>query len=256
MLPSVYAPKDFKRLRASGDIAARFFNFVRPHIVPGITTMDINNMARDFLRENGAKSASFGYRGFPGYVCTSVNDVIVHGIPNSDVVLKEGDILNIDLTTKFKGFHADASQMFTVGRVSAAAQKLCDVTLDALNSAIAVCGPGVPISEIGKVIEMIATVNGYSVVRDFVGHGIGKNMHDEPQIHHYYEKANDKILMVPGLVFTIEPMINAGKYQTRLLNDGWTAVTVDGSLSAQWEHTVCVTETGADILTLSSKEKL
>jgi len=249
MMPSVYAPKDFKRLRASGDIVARFFDFVRPHILPGLTTGAIDNMARDFLRENGARSASLGYRGFPGFVCTSVNDVIVHGIPSDEVVLREGDILNIDLTAEFKGFHADASQMFCVGRVSPAAQKLCDVTLDALNSAIAVCGPGVPISEIGKVIEVIAAANGYSIVRDFVGHGIGKNMHDDPQVHHYYERANDKVLMVPGLVFTIEPMINQGMADGMMDSDGWTVRTTDGKLSAQWEHTIGITEDGAIVFT-------
>jgi len=249
MLPSVYAPKDFKRLRASGDIVARFFDFVRPHIVPGISTGDIDRMARDFLRENGARSASLGYHGFPGHVCTSVNDVIVHGIPSDSVILKEGDILNVDLTAEYKGFYADSSRMFSVGRISAPAQRLIDVTFDALNSAIAVCGPSVPISEIGRVIESIAGANGYSVVRDFVGHGIGKTMHDDPQIHHYYEKANDKILMVPGLVFTIEPMINQGVVDGIMDIDGWTVRTRDGKLSAQWEHTIGITEDGAIIFT-------
>ena len=249
MLPSVYAPKDFKRFRAVGDLVARFFDMIAPRIVPGISTADINNMARDFLRENGARSASLGYHGFPGYLCTSVNDVIVHGIPRSDVVLKEGDIVNVDLTAELKGFHADSSRMFAVGKISADAQKLIDVTRDAMNSAIAVCGPGVPLSEIGRVIEGVANANGYSVVRDFVGHGIGKNMHDDPQVHHYYEPANDKIIMQPGFVFTIEPMLNQGSPGGVMTADGWAVKTVDGKLSAQWEHTVGITEDGVLIFT-------
>ncbi|MDR1027244.1 MAG: type I methionyl aminopeptidase, partial [Rickettsiales bacterium] len=238
MLPSVYAPKDFKRLRAAGDLVARCFDFIAPHIRPGITTGEIDRIAAEFLRANGGRSSDFGYKGFPRHICTSVNDVIVHGIPRDDEILRDGDIVNVDLTAEYKGFHGDASRMFEIGVVSPAAHKLVQTTQDALHSAIAVCAPGVPLSEIGKTIEGIATANGFSVVRDFVGHGIGKVMHDDPSIYHYYDKSQDKIKMVPGLVFTIEPMINQGTAACRTDADEWTTRTKDGKLSAQWEHTI------------------
>ena len=159
MLPSVYAPKDFKRLRAAGDLVARCFDFISPHIAAGITTGAIDKMVAEFLAANGAKSSDLGYHGFPRHICTSVNDVIVHGIPRDDQVLKDGDIVNVDLTAELKGFHGDASRMFMIGNVSAPARKLVDTCLDALNGAIAACGPGVPLSEIGKTIESIAKAN-------------------------------------------------------------------------------------------------
>jgi methionyl aminopeptidase len=249
MLPSVYAPKDFKRLRAVGDLVARCFDFVTPHIAAGMSTGRIDEMVADFLGQNGARSSDFGYMGFPRHICASVNDVIVHGIPRDDEILKDGDIVNIDLTAELKGFHGDASRMFMVGNVSPAARKLSDVCHDALNCAIAVCGPGVPLSEIGRTIEGIAGANGFSVVRDYVGHGIGKVMHDDPMIFHYYDASQEKIKMVPGLVFTIEPMLNQGTEKGVMDADGWTVRTADGKLSAQWEHTIGITEDGAVIFT-------
>ncbi|MDR2268625.1 MAG: type I methionyl aminopeptidase [Rickettsiales bacterium] len=249
MLPSVYAPKDFKRLRAVGDLVARCFDFITPHVAQGITTGKIDKMVADFLAANGARSSDFGYQGFPRHICTSVNDVIVHGIPRDDEVLKDGDIVNIDLTAELKGFHGDASRMFMIGNVSNGARKLTQTCLDCLNSAIAICAPGVPLSEIGKTIEKISKANGFSVVRDYVGHGIGKVMHDDPMIYHYYDKSQDKIVMVPGLVFTIEPMLNQGTEQGVMDTDGWTVRTKDGKLSAQWEHTIGISEDGAVIFT-------
>ena len=249
MLPSVYAPKDFKRLRAAGDIVARCFDFITPHIRAGISTNDIDKMVAEFLRENGAKSSCLGYRGYPKHICTSVNDVIVHGIPRDDQILKDGDIINVDLTAEYKGFHADSSRMFMIGNVTPRARELVTVTQDAMNSAIAVCAPGVQLSEIGRTIEAIVAPHGFSISRDFVGHGIGKVMHDEPQIFHFYDKQFDKIKMIPGLVFTIEPMVCDGASNCTIDDDGWTARTVDGGLSAQWEHTVRVTEDGVEVLT-------
>ena len=249
MVPSGYAPKDFKRLRTAGDLVARCFDFITPFVKPGITTGEIDRMAAGFLKQNGGRSSDFGYQGFPRHICTSVNDVIVHGIPDDDEVLKDGDIVNIDLTAEYKGFHGDSSRMFEVGKVSAGAHRLCETTRDALNCAIAVCRPGAPLSEIGKAIEAIAAANGFSVVRDYVGHGIGKVMHDDPMIFHYYDKSQDKIKMVPGLVFTIEPMINQGAAEGILGPDGWAVRTKDGKLSAQWEHTIGITEDGAVIFT-------
>ncbi|MDR2769882.1 MAG: type I methionyl aminopeptidase [Rickettsiales bacterium] len=249
MLPSVYAPKDFKRLRAVGDLVARCFDFIAPHVRAGTSTGCIDGMVASFLRENGARSSDFGYQGFPMHICASINDVIVHGIPSDAEILKDGDIVNIDLTAELKGFHGDASRMFQIGRVSSGAKKLSDACLDALNSAIAACGPGVPLSEIGKTIEAIADANGFSVVRDYVGHGIGKVMHDDPMILHYYDKSQEKIKMIPGLVFTIEPMLNQGAAGGKLDSDGWTVRTLDGKLSAQWEHTIGITEDGAIVFT-------
>ncbi len=249
MLASVYAPKDFKRLRVVGDLVARCFDYITPYIVAGISTGEIDRLVAEFLRANGACSSDLGYQGYPKSICTSVNDVIVHGIPNDNEILKDGDIINVDLTAEFKGFHGDASRMFMIGHVSPQARELVQTCQDALNAAIAVCAPGVPLSEIGKTIEAVVKPHGFSISRDFVGHGIGKVMHDDPQIFHFYDKMWDKVKMVPGLVFTIEPMINTGSPKCKIDADGWTARTVDGGLSAQWEHTLGITEDGVTIFT-------
>ena len=249
MLASVYAPKDFKRLRVVGDLVARCFDFITPYVVAGISTGEIDRLVAGFLKENGARSSDLGYMGYPKSICTSVNDVIVHGIPNDEVILKDGDIVNIDLTAEYHGFHGDASRMFMIGKVSNQARELVQTCQDALNAAISICAPGVPLSEIGKTIESVVHPHGFSISRDFVGHGIGKVMHDDPQIFHFYDKMWDKVKMVPGLVFTIEPMINTGKPDCKIDADGWTARTVDGGLSAQWEHTLGITEDGVIIFT-------
>ena len=249
MLSSVYAPKDFKRLRVVGDLVARCLDFITPHIHAGVSTGEIDRLVAQFLRENGARSSDLGYQGYPKSICTSVNDVIVHGIPSDDVILKDGDIVNVDLTAEYKGFHGDASRMFMIGNVAPRARELVQTCQDALNSAIAVCGPGVPLSEIGKTIESVVKPHGFSISRDFVGHGIGKVMHDDPQIFHFYDKMWDRVKMVPGLVFTIEPMINMGRPECKIDPDGWTARTVDGGWSAQWEHTLGITEDGVIIFT-------
>lgn len=249
MLSSVYAPKDFKRLRVVGDLVARCFDFITPYVVAGISTGEIDRLVAKFLAENGARSSDLGYMGYPKSICASVNDVIVHGIPSDEVILKDGDIVNIDLTAEYHGFHGDASRMFMIGKVSNQARELVQTCQDALNAAISICAPGVPLSEIGKTIESVVHPHGFSISRDFVGHGIGKVMHDDPQIFHFYDKMWDKVKMVPGLVFTIEPMINTGKPDCKIDADGWTARTVDGGLSAQWEHTLGITEDGVIIFT-------
>jgi len=249
MLSSVYAPKDFKRLRVVGDLVARCFDFITPYVVAGISTGEIDRLVAEFLKENGARSSDLGYMGYPKSICTSVNDVIVHGIPSDEVILKDGDIVNIDLTAEYHGFHGDASRMFMIGKVSNKARELVQTCQDALNAAISICAPGVPLSEIGKTIESVVHPHGFSISRDFVGHGIGKVMHDDPQIFHFYDKMWDKVKMVPGLVFTIEPMINTGKPDCKIDADGWTARTIDGGLSAQWEHTLGITEDGVIIFT-------
>lgn len=249
MLSSVYAPKDFKRLRVSGDLVARCFDYITPHIRVGISTGEIDSMVAEFLKANGARSSDLGYQGYPKHICTSVNDVIVHGIPNDNEILKDGDIVNVDLTAEYHGFHGDASRMFMIGNVSNKARELVQTCQDALNAAISICAPGVPLSEIGKTIEAVVKPHEFSISRDFVGHGIGKVMHDDPQIYHFYDKMWDKVKMVPGLVFTIEPMINTGSPECKIDADGWTARTVDGGLSAQWEHTLGITEDGVIIFT-------
>ena len=249
MLASVYAPKDFKRLRVVGDLVARCFDYITPYVRAGISTGEIDRLVAEFLHANGARSSDLGYQGYPKNICTSVNDVIVHGIPNDNEILKDGDIVNVDLTAEFKGFHGDASRMFMIGNVSPQARELVQTCQDALNAAIAVCAPGVPLSEIGKTIEAVFKPHGFSISRDFVGHGIGKVMHDDPQIFHFYDKMWDRVKMVPGLVFTIEPMINTGSPKCKIDADGWTARTVDGGLSAQWEHTLGITEDGVTIFT-------
>ena len=249
MLASVYAPKDFKRLRTSGDLVARCFDYITPYIRAGISTGEIDRMVAEFLKENGARSSDLGYMGYPKHICTSVNDVIVHGIPNDNEILKDGDIVNIDLTAEYKGFHGDASRMFMIGNVSPKARELVQTCQDALNAAISICAPGVPLSEIGKTIEAVVKPHGFSISHDFVGHGIGKVMHDDPEIYHFYDKRWDNVKMVPGLVFTIEPMINTGSPNCKIDADGWTARTVDGGLSAQWEHTLGITEDGVIIFT-------
>lgn len=249
MLASVYAPKDFKRLRVVGDLVARCFDYITPYVRAGISTGEIDRLVAEFLHANGARSSDLGYQGYPKNICTSVNDVIVHGIPNDNEILKDGDIVNVDLTAEFKGFHGDASRMFMIGNVKPQARELVQTCQDALNAAIAVCAPGVPLSEIGKTIEAVVKPHGFSISRDFVGHGIGKVMHDDPQIFHFYDKMWDRVKMVPGLVFTIEPMINTGSPKCKIDADGWTARTVDGGLSAQWEHTLGITEDGVTIFT-------
>jgi len=250
---SVYTPKDFKRLRFAGDIVSRALDHIGQFVKPGISTAELDAIVAAFLKANGAESSCLGYRGYPKSCCTSVNDVIVHGIPRGDEILKTGDIINIDLTAEAKGFHADSSRMFYVGAVSDHAARLCETAKDCMNSAISICGPGVPLSEIGRVIESMAAAKGYSVSKDFVGHGIGKVMHDDPQIYHFYDRRLDSVIMVPGMVFTIEPMLCECSSASVIDSDGWTARTKDGRLSAQWEHTIGITEEGCEIFTVTKE---
>ncbi len=249
MVSSVYPPKDFKRILKASDIARRALEFIEPHIKPGVSTAELDDLIAKFIKQNDATSSSLGYHGFPKSCCISLNDVICHGIPSDKIILKEGDILNIDVTVQHRGYHGDTSRMYRVGRVSQMAEDVMRASYDSLMAAISICGPDVPLSEIGKTIERIVKPYKFGIARDFVGHGIGKVMHDNPQILHYYEPMYDKIKMVPGMVFTIEPMINTGTEQYKIDADGWTARTADGGLSAQWEHTIGITEDGAMIFT-------
>jgi len=232
-------------------LTADVLDMVSLKIKEGITTDEINTWVHEYTVSKGATPAPLGYNGFPKSVCTSLNNVICHGIPDNTVI-KNGDIINVDVTCILNGYYGDASRMFLIGEVSPEASKLVSVSKECLDLGIQQVKPYNDFGKIGEVIQKHAEKNGFSVVRDYGGHGIGISFHEEPHVHHY-NIGSRGLLMFPGMIFTIEPMINAGKYQTKLLRDGWTAVTIDGSLSSQWEHTVCVTETGVEILTVSGK---
>ncbi len=245
----VYSKADFKGLRKAGELAAHILDYITPFIKPGITTEELDVLCHEEICRNGAIPAPLGYHGYPKSTCISINEVICHGIP-SKRKLKNGDILNIDVTVILDGWYGDTSRMYTVGKISAEASKLIDVTYEAMMQAIEIVRPGIHLGDIGATIQQYVESHGFSVVRDYCGHGIGRVFHDDPHVLHF-GRAGTGIELKPGYVFTIEPMINVGSYKTKLLNDGWTAVTADKSLSAQFEHTLAVTDTGHEIFTLS-----
>ena len=241
----------FEGTRAASIIAAGALDEVAKIIKPGITTGQIDNICYEFINDNAACSAPLFYRGFPKSCCTSPNHIICHGIPG-DKTLTDGDIINVDVTAFKNGWHGDTSRMFYVGEVSIKAKKLIEVTYDSMMRAIKILNVETTLGDIGSTIQTYVEKEGFSVVRDFCGHGIGKVFHQEPNILHYGRKGTGPKLK-PGMIFTIEPMINEGEYETKMLNDGWTAVTKDKKLSAQFEHTVGITEKGYEIFTLSEK---
>jgi methionyl aminopeptidase len=242
----------FERTRVAGIIAAGALDEVAKIIKPGVTTNQIDDLCYQYINDNGACSAPLFYRGFPKSCCTSPNHTICHGIPG-DRTLTDGDIINVDVTAFINGWHGDTSRMFYVGQVSVKAKKLIDVTYNSMMKAIKILNKEITLGDIGSTIQTYVEKEGFSVVRDFCGHGIGKVFHKEPNILHYGKKGAGPKLK-PGMIFTIEPMINEGKYDVRMLNDGWTAVTKDKKLSAQFEHTIGITETGYEIFTQSTKE--
>jgi methionyl aminopeptidase len=241
---------EIDRMKASCKLAAEVLLMIEKHVKPGISTLELNDICHDFIVSAGAVPAPLNYRGFPKSICTSINEVVCHGIPNSKQVLKDGDIINIDITTIVDGFHGDTSKTFCVGNnVSPAAKKLINVTKECLDRGIGAVRAGGRVGDIGHAIESFAKANTYSVVRDFVGHGIGRGFHEDPQIMHYGEQGKGARLE-PGMTFTIEPMINAGDWRLKVLKDGWTAVTLDRSLSAQFEHTIAIRSDGqVEVLT-------
>ena len=246
----LHSPDDFEGMRRAGRLAAETLDFITPHVQPGITTVELDSLCHEFVADHGGTSAPLGYRGFPKSVCTSLNHVVCHGIP-SDRRLVEGDILNIDVTPILDGWHGDSSRMFFVGdKISVKARRLVDVTYEAMMRGLAVIRPGRHIGSIGHAIQSYVEAHRFSVVRDFCGHGVGRVFHDAPSILHY-GKPDDGPVMQEGMFFTVEPMINAGRWEVKVLSDGWTAVTKDRSLSAQFEHTVGVTATGYEIFTIS-----
>ncbi len=248
---TLLSSREIEKMRRAGHLAAELLDHLAPMVKPGVSTLEINDEAERWTQARGAKSAPLGYQGFPKSICTSVNEVICHGIPNAKQILKDGDIINIDVTPILEGYHGDTSRTFLVGTPSPIAQKLVEVTEECLRRGIAAVKPGAKIGDIGAAIQEYAESCGFSVVRDFVGHGISHIFHTAPQIPHYGTRGKGKRLR-PGMVFTIEPMINEGTWAAVVLDDGWTAVTKDGKLSAQFEHTVAVTKDGVEILTLTA----
>ncbi|UKP00167.1 type I methionyl aminopeptidase [Nostoc sp. UHCC 0870] len=244
----ILSQREIDKMRQAGRLAAKLLQHLEPLVKPGVTTLELNDEAERWTQAHGAKSAPLNYKGFPKSICTSVNEVICHGIPNAKQVLKEGDIINIDVTPIVDGYHGDTSKTFIVGTAAPKVQHLVEVTQKCLYLGIAEVKPGARIGDIGAAIQEYAEGEGFSVVRDFVGHGISHIFHTAPDVPHYGIRDKGKRLR-PGMVFTIEPMINEGTYEVEMLNDGWTAVTRDRKLSAQFEHTIVVTEDGVEILT-------
>ena len=237
-------------MKIAGQKAASVLEMLTEHVVPGVTTGELDQLAFDYITEElKCIPANIGYSGFPKTLCTSINNVICHGIPSEAKALKNGDIVNIDVTVIDDGWHGDTSRMYLVGKVPAHAKRLVDVTKDCLFAGINEVKPGATLGDVGFAIQALAEKNHDSVVRDYCGHGIGQTYHEEPQVMHYGQKG-EGLKLEEGMCFTIEPMINLGTHHSKVLNDGWTVVTKDGKLSAQWEHTVAVTKDGHEILTL------
>ncbi|HLO75495.1 MAG TPA: type I methionyl aminopeptidase [Magnetospirillum sp.] len=245
----LHGPEDFEGMRKAGRLAAEALDFIGPYVQPGVTTAEIDRLCADFIAERGGISAPLNYRGYPRSICTSVNHVVCHGIPG-DKKLEDGDIVNIDVTPIVDGWHGDSSRMYYVGKPGVKAKKLVEVTCEALMRGIEVVKPGATLGDIGWAIQSFVEKHRFSVVRDFCGHGLGRIFHEPPNVMHY-GKPGHGVVLKEGMFFTIEPMINAGKAETKILADGWTAVTKDKSLSAQFEHSIAVTATGYEIFTLS-----
>jgi methionyl aminopeptidase len=255
MTVTIKTPAEIEKMRIAGRLAAEVLEMIGAHVKPGVTTDQLNSICHDYIvNVQQAIPAPLNYKGFPKSICTSINHVVCHGIPN-EKPLKDGDVLNIDVTVIKDGYHGDTSKMYMVGKVSEWAEKLARVTQECMYKGIELVKPGVRLGDIGEVIQKHAEKNGYSVVREYCGHGIGAVFHEEPQVLHY-GRAGTGMELKEGMTFTIEPMINQGRAETRLLGDGWTAITKDRKLSAQWEHTILVTATGYEIFTLRQDDSL
>jgi methionyl aminopeptidase len=248
--------EDIEKMRIAGGLAAAQLEMIEPHVVPGITTGELDRICHEFtINEQDAIPAPLNYRGFPKSICTSVNHVVCHGIPSDDKVLKNGDIVNIDVTPIKDGFHGDSSKTFIVGKPSVLAERLIRICQECLYRGINMVKPGAHLGDIGHAIQTHAEKHHYSVVREYCGHGIGHIFHDDPQVLHYGSLGTG-IKLEPGMIFTIEPMINVGKRDVKVLPDEWTVVTKDHKLTAQWEHTILVTDTGYEILTYRSDDTI
>jgi len=250
----VKTPDEIEKMRVAGRLAAEVLEMIGEYVVPGVSTEDLDRICHDYIvGEQRAVPAPLNYRGFPKSICTSVNHQVCHGIPGNKV-LKNGDIVNIDITVIKDDFHGDTSKMFFVGKPSILAERLVDVTQKAMWKGIELVRPGSTLGDIGHAIQRFVEANGYSVVQEYCGHGIGRGFHEDPQVLHY-GSPNTGMVLQPGMTFTIEPMVNAGRRNVKLLPDGWTVVTKDRKLSAQWEHTVLVTSAGYEVLTLRKEER-
>jgi len=246
---------EIEKMRVAGRLAGEVLRMIRPHVVPGVATEELDRICHDYIvNDQQAIPAPLNYRGFPKSICTSVNHVVCHGIP-SNRVLKKGDIVNIDITVIKDGFHGDTSKMFFVGEPSVAAIRLARISHECMVRGIAMVRPGARLGDIGHTIQEYAEANHCSIVREYCGHGIGREFHEDPQVLHYGTSGTG-LMLETGMTFTIEPMVNAGKRHTKLLPDGWTVVTKDHSLSAQWEHTILVTPTGHEVLTCLPGDEL
>ena len=245
----IYAQEDFAGMRSAGQLAAETLDMIARHVRPGVSTATLDTLCHDFIGDHGATPAPLGYRGYPKSICTSINHVVCHGIPG-ERRLENGDVLNIDVTVILNGWHGDSSRMYVAGTASTRARKLMDVTYEALMLGVDAVRPGARLGDIGHAIQVFVESHRFSVVRDFCGHGIGRRFHEPPNVLHFGRPGEGPVLR-PGMFFTIEPMVNAGRPEVKVLDDGWTAVTRDRSLSAQFEHMIGVTETGAEIFTLS-----
>lgn len=250
-IPLYLRDEEREGLRAASRFNAQLMDFLRPNIKVGTSTDQLDKLAYQFTMDHGHKPACLGYLGYPKTICTSINEVVCHGIPNTRP-LKDGDIVNVDITTIVDGWYGDQSETFMIGPVSASAKRLVQVTFDSMFIGIRACKPGCTVTEIGRAIESFAKKNGYSVVREYQGHGIGRDFHQEPGIPHFPTLQSNRMLLRPGTCFTIEPMLNIGSWKTRVdKKDKWTVRTIDGALSAQFEHTILMTENGPEILTLT-----
>jgi len=246
----IHGEEEFEGMRKAGRLAAETLDYITPLVQPGVTTGKLDQLCADYIRDHGAIAAPLNYRGFPKSICTSVNRVVCHGIPAEKQRLEEGDILNVDVTVILDGWHGDTSRMFSLGKVAVKKQLLVDVTFEAMWRGINVVKPGVTVGEIGEAIQTYVEANRFSVVRDFCGHGLGRVFHDAPNIPHFGKPSEGPVLR-EGMFFTIEPMVNAGGWEVKILSDGWTAVTRDKSPSAQFEHSIGVTSEGFEVFTLS-----
>jgi methionyl aminopeptidase len=248
----IHDAEDFEGMRKAGRLAAETLDFVTPRVKAGVSTEELDRLCHDFIVAHGAVPAPLNYRGFPKSICTSVNHVVCHGIPSERKTLTDGDIVNIDVTVILNGWHGDTSRMFPIGKPGVKAHRLVEVTHEAMMRGIEAVKPGATLGDIGHTIQSHAEAQRYSVVRDFCGHGLGRVFHAAPSVLHYGRSGQGTVLR-EGMFFTIEPMINAGRYEVKILGDGWTAVTRDKSLSAQFEHSLGVTASGYEIFTLSPK---
>jgi methionyl aminopeptidase len=247
----LHGAEGFEGMRRAGDLAARTLDFIAPHVRAGVSTLELDSLCDQFMRDHGAVAATIGYKGYRHATCISVNHVATHGIPAADKILKTGDILNIDVTSLLDGWHGDTSRMFMVGEVSTRARRLVRATHEAMWAAIKLVRPGATTGDLGYAMETTARSYGFKTVRDFCGHGVGRVFHAAPDVP-FYGRPGEGVVLEPGMIFTIEPMVNAGRADVTILPDGWTTVTKDRAPSAQFEHSLGVTDDGVEVFTLGS----